>query len=65
MKNILKYNTRNKVIAVIILLFAIGYDIMPADFIPDIAPILGWIDDGALTLFAIINFYLKWRKRLN
>lgn len=64
MKSIKKKNTWNKILAVLILLFSIGYDIMPADFVPDIAPLIGWIDDIAITITAIANAYVQWRKRV-
>ena len=64
MKSIKKKHTWNKILAVVILLLSIVYDIMPADFVPDIAPLIGWIDDIAITITAIANAYIQWRKRV-
>jgi uncharacterized membrane protein YkvA (DUF1232 family) len=38
---------------------AVLYVIIPVDFIPDLIPILGWLDDGILALL-----FLKLAKRL-
>ena len=37
------------------LLVAIVYFIVPTDFIPDVIPALGWIDDIVAILLAIAN----------
>jgi uncharacterized membrane protein YkvA (DUF1232 family) len=38
----------------VILILAVLYLISPIDIIPDVIPILGWIDDVVVTLSAII-----------
>jgi len=52
----------NKLFAIILIIIALIYDINPIDFIPDIAPFIGWIDDVVITLISIINAYINWRK---
>ena len=37
-------------------LFAIGYAILPWDFLPDLIPIVGWIDDIAILIVATLIF---------
>ncbi|MBS3748182.1 MAG: DUF1232 domain-containing protein [Candidatus Thermoplasmatota archaeon] len=45
----------NKIIAILFALFTMIYVASPVDFIPDIIPVIGWIDD----LLAIgISIYL-------
>ncbi len=39
---------------IIILIVAFLYAISPIDFIPDFLPVLGWIDDAAVLLTAIL-----------
>ena len=64
MKNLSNFNnTRNKIFATIIILIALIYDISPVDFVPDIAPFIGWIDDIVITLISVINVYIQWRKK--
>jgi hypothetical protein len=42
---------------------AIGYGIMPIDLIPDVVPVLGWTDDVAVGIIALIlAFRRKGRK---
>ena len=49
----------------LIVIIAIIYDICPVDMLPDITPIIGWLDDIAITVGALLNFYVQYRKRLN
>ena len=58
-------NKRNKFFAVLFVIAAIIYGISPVDLIPDIAPLIGWSDDIIINLIAIINAYIKWRKRIS
>jgi len=37
-------------------LAAVVYVIMPIDFVPDLAPVIGWLDD--LGVMALATFYL-------
>ena len=63
MKFLKKNNSRwNKIFAILFLLFAIAYDINPVDFVPDVAVVVGWIDDIVITLISIINAYIQWKK---
>ena len=52
----------DKFFSIIIIIFAFIYTILPADLVPDLVPILGWLDDIAIDLFGFVNVYLKWRK---
>ena len=49
----------------VFVVIAIIYDVCPVDMLPDITPIIGWLDDIALTIGALLNFYMQYRKRLN
>jgi len=47
-------------------LAALLYDVSPIDLIPDLIPLLGWFDDGVVTVvFAVVAFasWRKWSKR--
>ena len=46
--------TRKQITSLILLAASIIYDVIPADFIPDI-PFIGWLDDMLLTSSAAIN----------
>lgn len=53
----------SKNISIILVVLAIIYNVSPVDFIVDITPIIGLADDVVLTLAALINLYMKWRKK--
>lgn len=46
--------TRKQITSLILLGASIIYDVIPADFIPDI-PFLGWLDDMFITSSAALN----------
>lgn len=46
--------TRKQITSLILLGASIIYDVIPADFIPDI-PFLGWLDDMLITSSAALN----------
>jgi len=50
-------NMIGRVIAVIIVLCAIGYILWPLDVLPDIIPIFGWIDDLFIGLIGVVAFF--------
>jgi len=59
-----KNNSRDKykyLKIIIIIAFALFYDLSPIDFIPDIIPILGWGDDIFITLLSVIYAFKKIR----
>ena len=37
-------------------ILAVGYTILPWDFLPDLIPIIGWIDDIAILVVATLIF---------
>lgn len=47
--------TRKQITSLILLAASIIYDVIPADFIPDI-PFIGWLDDMLITSSAAINY---------
>ena len=53
----------SKYVSVALVIFAIIYNVSPVDFIVDITPLLGFADDFILTLAAVVNLYMKWRKK--
>lgn len=63
MKTLTKFGgNRKRFLAILLIIVAVVYDINPADFIPDIAPFIGWADDIAITLFSLIFAYINRRK---
>ena len=44
------------------LILALLYDASPVDLIPDIIPILGWLDDGVVTVLMLAFAVAAWRK---
>lgn len=62
-----KKQTKNKklskFISIVLIIFALIYNVSPVDFIVDITPLIGFADDIVLTLAALINLYIKWRKK--
>ena len=46
--------TRKQITSLILLGASIIYDVIPADFIPDI-PFIGWLDDMLITSSAALN----------
>ena len=53
----------SKYLSVILVIFALIYNVSPVDFIVDITPLIGLADDVVITLAAIVNLYMKWRKK--
>ncbi|MBE7412606.1 MAG: DUF1232 domain-containing protein [Leptospiraceae bacterium] len=51
-----------KIVAIVILVIAILYDVSPIDFIPDIVPGFGWADDIIVTILAFTNLFRQMRK---
>ncbi len=49
-----RVSARPRWVWVVILILAVLYVLSPIDFIPDILPVLGWIDDVAVILITII-----------
>ena len=53
----------SKYVSIVLVILAIIYNISPVDFIVDITPLIGFADDVVLTLAAVVNLYMKWRKK--
>jgi len=49
----------------VLFLFTIIYVLSPVDVIPDIMPLIGWMDDAAVFLAQLASFvvYLKHKRR--
>ena len=62
-KKIDKKKPISKYVSVLLVVFALIYNVSPVDFIVDITPLIGLADDVILTLAAIVNLYMKWRKK--
>jgi len=48
--------------AVISILATLLYDVSPIDLVPDVIPILGWLDDGLVTIVMFGFAFASWRK---
>ena len=48
-----------KVLAVIFAILIIS----PIDFIPDVLPVIGWIDDISMFVWIVVYFYSKLKKK--
>ena len=44
------------------IVMAVFYTISPLDFIPDVIPIYGWIDDGLIMFASILNLVQSYLK---
>lgn len=40
----------------------VGYDVSPVDLVPDLIPVVGLLDDAALTVAALAYMVYKYRK---
>lgn len=48
--------------AIASLLVALLYGASPIDLIPDVLPIVGWIDDAILVPLLLILAYVQWKR---
>ncbi|MBQ8887284.1 MAG: DUF1232 domain-containing protein [Candidatus Gastranaerophilales bacterium] len=62
-KKLAKNKRVSKYLSVILVIFALIYNVSPVDFIVDVTPLIGIADDVVVTLAAIVNLYMKWRKK--
>ena len=46
----------------LLFVFTLLYIISPVDLIPDVMPIIGWIDDAAVILAEIASFIIYLKK---
>lgn len=57
-------NQNRSVLAVVPVIMAIVYGVSPIDLIPDILPLIGWVDDGVMgVLMGAISIWLWTRNR--
>ena len=54
---------RKRLLYIIICAIAIIYNISPVDFIPDIVPVAGSIDDAVLALIPMIMGWQSYKSR--
>ena len=58
-----KNKKSSKYLSIALVVFALIYNVSPVDFIVDVTPLIGLADDVILTLAAVVNMYMKWRKK--
>ena len=58
-----KKKSMSKGLSAFLVVLALIYNVSPIDFVLDVTPIIGLADDVILTLAAIVNMYMKWRKK--
>lgn len=58
-----KNKKTSKYLSIALVVFALIYNVSPIDFIVDVTPLIGLADDVILTLAAVVNMYMKWRKK--
>lgn len=57
-------NQNRSVLAVVPVIMAIVYGVSPIDLIPDILPLIGWVDDGLMgVLMGTISVWILVRNR--
>ena len=57
-------NQKRSVLAVVPMIIAIVYGVSPVDLIPDILPLIGWVDDGVMgVLMGTISIWILVRNR--
>jgi len=50
------------ILTILILVVSVGYILFPFDIVPDIIPVLGWLDDG-LVLYLLLRRMVKETQR--
>lgn len=57
-------NQKRSVLAVVPIIVAMVYGASPIDLIPDVLPLIGWVDDGVMgVLMSTISVWLWIRSR--
>jgi uncharacterized membrane protein YkvA (DUF1232 family) len=54
---------KNRTLSTVFAALALLYTLWPVDFIPDIIPVLGWLDDGMILLLAAREAWRVFRGR--
>lgn len=65
LKDICKGQYKASWFTITLLVGAITYVLLPVDLIPDIAPVVGWIDDASVVMWvfsAISDEFSTWKK---
>ncbi len=45
------------------MLLAVAYDVSPVDVIPDVLPVVGWMDVVVVTGLALLNLFRQRRQK--
>lgn len=54
---------KNRTLSLAFAVLAVLYTLWPVDLIPDLIPVLGWLDDGLLLLWAVREGWQALRGR--
>jgi uncharacterized membrane protein YkvA (DUF1232 family) len=46
------------VIRLLIVIICVAYTISPIDLIPDVVPVIGWLDDAGIDVVGVVIFWL-------
>jgi uncharacterized membrane protein YkvA (DUF1232 family) len=53
--NNLKKSNKDKNLSLVLLGLAVAYAVFPIDAVPDVVPVLGWVDDAFILISASLN----------
>lgn len=56
-KNVADSSLFQKTLSIVVMVLAVLYDASPIDAIPDVIPIVGWLDDFGFTAIAALNLF--------
>jgi uncharacterized membrane protein YkvA (DUF1232 family) len=51
----LKKSNKDKNLSLVLLGLAVAYAVFPIDAVPDVVPVLGWVDDAFILISASLN----------
>jgi len=55
----------NKIIAVLVEIFCVLYAALPVDLVPDVIPVVGWLDDLMVNIAGLLNLYQAFTNNAN